>query len=54
MTRMMMASLGVGPVVEVVTSVKRRRSWTPEEKRSMVAEDEQPEKSVMTAIIRKQ
>ena len=32
MTRTM-ESLGVGPVVEVITSAQRRRRWSPEEKR---------------------
>jgi transposase len=38
--------------VEVITSVQRRRRWSAEEKRSMVAEAEQPGMSI-SAVARK-
>jgi transposase len=38
--------------VEVVTSVQRRRRWSPEEKRALVEEAEQPGMSI-SAIARK-
>ncbi len=38
--------------VEVITSVQRRRRWTPEEKRAMVEEAESPGMSV-SAVARK-
>ena len=40
--------LFMGPV-EVITSVARRRRWSPEEKRSMVQEAETPGMSVSSA-----
>ena len=43
--------IGVGPV-EVITSVARRRRWSPEEKRAMVEEAELPGNSV-SAVARK-
>jgi len=43
--------MGVGPV-EVITSVARRRRWSPEEKRAMVEEAELPGNSV-SAVARK-
>ena len=43
--------LYVGPV-EVITSVARRRRWSPEEKRSMVQEAESPGMSV-SSVARK-
>lgn len=33
-------------VIEVITSVERRRHWTPEEKRALVEEAEQPGMSI--------
>ena len=41
----------MGPV-EVITSVSRRRRWSPEEKRAMVEEAERPGNSV-SAVARK-
>lgn len=48
---MMEASRAMSPV-EVITSVQRRRRWTPEEKRLMVEEAESPGMSV-SAVARK-
>lgn len=45
------ASIGMSSV-EVITSVQRRRRWTPEEKRLMVEEAERPGMSV-SAVARK-
>jgi transposase-like protein len=39
--------LYMGPV-EVITSVARRRRWSPEEKRAMVQEAESPGMSVFS------
>ena len=38
--------------VEVITSVQRRRRWSPEEKRTLVEEAEQPGMSI-SAVARK-
>jgi len=43
--------MGMSPV-EVITSVSRRRRWSPKEKRAMVEEAEQPGNSV-SAVARK-
>src|SRR5512139_3488431 len=41
----------MGPI-EVITSVQRRRRWTPEEKRALLEEAEHPDSSV-SAVARK-
>ena len=42
---------GMGPI-EVITSVQRRRRWSPEEKRAILEEAEQPGNS-LSAVARK-
>lgn len=46
-----MDSLDMGSI-EVITSIQRRRRWSPEEKRTILEESEQPSNS-LSAVVRK-
>lgn len=45
-------NLTPNPRIEVITSVERRRRWTPEEKQQLLRESEQPGNSI-SAVARK-